>query len=165
MYVPSIYQINFEQLKQKSINSIIIDLDNTLVESSQMHVPPQLRNWLKALQENQFKITIVSNNSKDRVSQFARSLDIPYIYAARKPLAIAFHKAMRIMESELNQTVVVGDQLLTDVLGGNRLGIYTILVVPVSEHEGWMTRVNRKLERMIFWWLRRRGYLKWGERR
>lgn len=159
MYIPSIYQINIQELRRRGINSIIVDLDNTLVESTRPDATPKLINWLKELKENQFKVIIVSNNSKARVSKFATPLDIPFIYTARKPLSTAFRKALKKLKCAREQTAVIGDQLFTDVLGGNRMGMYTILVVPVSKSEGTVTRFNRRLERYIFRWLKKKGYL------
>jgi uncharacterized protein len=59
------------------------------------------------------------------------------------------------------ETVVIGDQLFTDVLGGNRLGFHTILVVPVAETDGFWTRINRRMERVALYWMRRKGMITW----
>lgn len=158
MYVPSIYQIDLEALKQQGITSIIVDLDNTLVESTQLDAPPQLLDWFRKLRQEEFRVMIVSNNSKHRVTRFAQPLSIPYIYTARKPLSFAFRKAIQHLACRRDEIAVVGDQLLTDVLGGNRMGLFTILVVPVSQSEGWLTRTNRRLESLIFHWLKKNNY-------
>lgn len=158
MYVPSIYQIDLEALKQQGITSIIVDLDNTLVESTQPYAPPKLLAWLNRLHQEEFRVMIVSNNSKHRVTRFAQPLAIPYIYTARKPLSFAFRKAMQHLACRRDQIAVVGDQLLTDVLGGNRMGLFTILVVPVSQSEGLLTRTNRWVERLIFHLLKKNNY-------
>jgi HAD superfamily phosphatase (TIGR01668 family) len=158
-YVPSIYKINLEELKEKGMKSIIVDLDNTLVESDRQDATPLLIEWLERLQELGFQVMIVSNNSKTRVSQFAIPLQIPFIHKARKPLPKCFRKAMIELNSDISHTVMVGDQLLTDVLGGNRMGLYTILVVPISNTEGFFTKMNRRVERFVFRWMEKRGLL------
>jgi uncharacterized protein len=158
-YVPSIYKINLEELKEKGMKSIIVDLDNTLVESDREAATPLLIEWLERLQELGFQVMIVSNNSKTRVSQFAIPLQIPFIHKARKPLSSCFRRAMYELDTEVASTVMVGDQLLTDVLGGNRMGLYTILVVPISNTEGFFTKVNRRIERFVFRWMEKRGLL------
>lgn len=156
-YVPSIYKINLEALKAKGMKSLIVDLDNTLVESDCRDATPDLMQWLQRTQELGFQVMIVSNNNKNRVSRFATPLGIPFIHKARKPMSTAFRKAIKELGAEVNSTVMVGDQLLTDVLGGNRMGLYTILVVPISKTEGLATKINRRLERLVLARLEKRG--------
>jgi HAD superfamily phosphatase (TIGR01668 family) len=158
-YVPSIYKINLEELKEKGMKSIIVDLDNTLVESDRKDATPLLIEWLQQLQHFGFQVMIVSNNNETRVSQFAIPLQIPFIHRAKKPLTASFRKAMVELDTEVSCTVMIGDQLLTDVLGGNRMGFYTILVVPISKTEGFFTKVNRRVERVFFRWMEKRGLL------
>ncbi|MXQ53506.1 YqeG family HAD IIIA-type phosphatase [Shimazuella alba] len=158
-YVPSIYKINLLELKEKGIKSIIVDLDNTLVESDRKDATPLLIEWLQHTQHLGFQVMIVSNNNETRVSEFAIPLQIPFIHKARKPLSSSFRRALIELETDPNCTVMVGDQLLTDVLGGNRIGLYTILVVPMSKTEGFFTKVNRRVERLVFRWMDKRGLL------
>lgn len=80
---------------------------------------------------------------------FAKPLGIPFIFEARKPLTRAFQQALHDMKLKKEEVVVIGDQLLTDVFGGNRIGLHTILVVPVAQTDGFFTRVNRNIERRI----------------
>jgi uncharacterized protein len=160
LYVESIYEIDFDKLKHRGVTSIIVDLDNTLVESTRPDATPRLVKWLDRVQEMGFHVIIVSNNNKTRVSYFATPLRIPFIHRAKKPLTSSFRKAMRRLGTNHTETAVVGDQLLTDILGGNRMGLYTILVVPLSNMEGFFTKINRKLERFIFRWMEKRGLLR-----
>jgi HAD superfamily phosphatase (TIGR01668 family) len=156
-YVPSIYKINLEALKAKGMKTLIVDLDNTLVESDCRDATPVLLEWLQRTKELGFQVMIVSNNNKNRVSRFAAPLGIPFIHRARKPLSAAFRKAIKELGAEVDSTVMIGDQLLTDVLGGNRMGLYTILVVPISKIEGFGTKINRRLERIVLSRLEKRG--------
>ena len=103
---------------------------------------------------------LVSNNKKDRVSNFGRILGVPALSKARKPRRRAFREAMRIMNTRPETTAVIGDQIFTDVLGGNRLGLYTILVVPLSKQEFIGTRCMRHLERVVLKILARRNLLR-----
>lgn len=80
-------------------------------------------------------------------------------------MTLAFKKAMRRLEVTASETVMIGDQLLTDVLGGNRLGLHTILVVPVSEAEGFFTKINRRMEQRVFRWMKQRGLLAWEDQK
>jgi HAD superfamily phosphatase (TIGR01668 family) len=163
LYANSIYHIDLTELKARGIKAVIVDLDNTLVESNRPDATPKLVSWLNEVRKLGFKVMIVSNNNKTRVSQFANPLNVPYIHAARKPLSLSFLKAMKILGVSKDETVVIGDQLLTDVLGGNRVGLYTILVVPVSEVEGFFTKLNRRVERFVFRWMERKGLLNWDQ--
>ena len=124
----------------------------------------QLANWLKLVHHKGFQLVVVSNNIEERVRRFCQPLGIPFISRARKPLGASFKKGAADVGTESEQIVVIGDQLLTDVLGGNRLGFYTILVVPLVETDGFFTRFNRKMERIIFYWLKKKGLIVWEEK-
>mgnify|MGYP001952779549 CR=1 FL=1 len=162
-HVKSIFEITPESLLDNGINGIITDLDNTLVEWDRPHATPKLISWFENMKNSNVKITIVSNNNEARVKEFADPLQIPFIPAARKPLGRAFNKAVRDMGLKKEETVVIGDQLLTDVLGGNRSGFQTILVVPVAQTDGWMTQLNRRVERRILNWFRKKGMIQWED--
>ncbi|ANE47263.1 hypothetical protein SY83_14410 [Paenibacillus swuensis] len=157
--VKSIYDIDLDSLIKQGIKGIITDLDNTLVGARDPLATPELVEWLAGLKRLGFKVTIVSNNSHGRVHAFSSPLDIPFIHAARKPSTRAFRKALQLMELEPGQTVVIGDQMLTDVLGGKRIGMYTILVAPISlPDEGFFTKVfNRNIERLALSNLSKKG--------
>lgn len=162
-HVKSIFQITPESLKEKGIKGIITDLDNTLVEWDRPNATPKLINWFEEMKKENIKITIVSNNNRERVQAFSDPLNIPFIFQARKPMGKAFLKAIGDMGLKKEETVVIGDQLLTDVLGGNRSGFHTILVVPVASTDGVWTRFNRLIERRILNWFRKKGMLLWED--
>ncbi|CAG7634939.1 YqeG family HAD IIIA-type phosphatase [Paenibacillus allorhizosphaerae] len=146
--VNSIYEIDLHALYKQGYRGIITDLDNTLVGAKAPLATPELIDWLKVVGQVGFQIVIVSNNQRERVTQFAEPLSLPFIYRAKKPTNASFRRALHIMNLKAEQTVVIGDQMLTDVLGGNRMGLYTILVQPISPiDEGFFTKVNRRLEK------------------
>ncbi len=146
----NIFEINTDQLVKLGIKGIITDMDNTLVPWSDWIVYPNLAEWFSELKQKGFKLVIVSNNSRDRGGRLARELDIPAIWYAVKPRRGAFKKALAIMQLEPDEVAVVGDQIFTDVLGGNRLGLFTIHVEPISEKEFIWTKLMRILERLVF---------------
>ncbi|WP_068674391.1 YqeG family HAD IIIA-type phosphatase [Oceanobacillus sp. Castelsardo] len=162
-YVKSIFDIQPETLKEKGIRGIITDLDNTLVAWDVEHATPEVIEWFKLMKEHDIKITIISNNNVNRVKVFSEPLDTPYIYSARKPLKRAFKKVQKNLNLKKEEIVVIGDQVLTDVLGGNSAGLYTILVVPIVQTDGKITRINRKIERIILKKLRNQGKISWEE--
>ncbi len=162
-HVKSILDISPEHLRTKGIKGIITDLDNTLVEWDRPQATPQLVKWFEEIKEHGILVTIVSNNNEGRVKAFADPLEIPFLFKARKPLAGSFNRALSQMNIKKDEAVVIGDQLLTDVLGGNRSGFHTILVVPVAQTDGLATKFNRFVERRILNWFRKKGMLRWEE--
>lgn len=149
LYVDSIYQIDFEKLKQRGISGIIIDLDNTITEWDNPHLSDQTFDWFAKMKDAGLKACIASNNNHARVIKAVEKLDIPYVAKANKPRRGAFRKAMEMMKTKPEQTAVVGDQIFTDILGGNRLNLFTILVVPINTKEFIGTRLVRIVERRV----------------
>ncbi|MBS4176262.1 YqeG family HAD IIIA-type phosphatase [Lederbergia citrea] len=162
-YVKSIYDIKPEELKNKGIKGVITDLDNTLIEWDRPTATPKLIKWFDEMKRHDIKVIVVSNNNEQRVKAFSDPLGIPFIHKARKPLGSAFRRAVKSMGISREETVIIGDQLLTDVLGGNRAGFETILVVPVAKSDGFFTRFNRMVERRIMANFKRRGLIDWED--
>ncbi|MDF0728567.1 YqeG family HAD IIIA-type phosphatase [Cytobacillus sp. S13-E01] len=162
-HVKSIFDISPKKLAARGIKGIITDLDNTLVEWDRKSATPQLIEWFRLMKNEGIMVTIVSNNIEQRVKAFSDPLEIPFIFEARKPMVKAFRKAVMEMNLKSEEIVVIGDQLLTDVLGGNRSGLHTILVVPVAQTDGFFTRINRRIERRLLTWMKRKGMLYWEE--
>ncbi|TJY43491.1 YqeG family HAD IIIA-type phosphatase [Cohnella pontilimi] len=156
--VHTVFDIDLDALQARGVRGIITDLDNTLVSAKTPLATPELVTWLERVRTIGFKVVILSNNNSTRVAKFAEPLDIPFVPAARKPSSIAFRKALDKLELVPEQAVVVGDQMLTDVLGGRRMGLHTILVTPIAPaEEGWTTRINRLIEKIALKRLRRKG--------
>ncbi|WP_077327108.1 YqeG family HAD IIIA-type phosphatase [Virgibacillus siamensis] len=162
-HVKSIFDVHPDVLRQKGIKGIITDLDNTLVAWDVRNATPEVIQWFQLMKENDIKVTIISNNKQERVKIFSQPLDTPFVFSARKPLSYAFKSAAKEMKLKKEEVVVIGDQLLTDVLGGNFAGFYTILVVPIVKTDGKLTRINRKLERRILHYMRKKGKISWEE--
>ncbi|MBO9129566.1 YqeG family HAD IIIA-type phosphatase [Bacillus sp. 165] len=162
-YVKNVYYITPDLLKERGVKGIITDLDNTLIEWDRANATPELEEWFRTIKESGIQVTVVSNNNERRVKAFCDPLGIPFIHSARKPMTRAFKQALNSMNYTEEEVVVIGDQLLTDVLGGNRLGLHTILVVPVAQSDGFMTRFNRKIERRLMKNMKRKGLIHWEE--
>lgn len=148
-FASSLLTVPMGFLQDKGIKGLIIDLDNTLTNWNNEEINPQTVEWLLNLQRNDFKICIVSNNNKSRIESTLRNLAIPFIANALKPTKKSFFKAMEILGTNTNNTAIIGDQIFTDILGGKRVGIFTILVPPLSRKEFMGTRIMRVLERVI----------------
>lgn len=156
-YRRSIFAIDLDKLKQQGVRAIMLDLDNTLVRWNHPDPTPGLLEWLERVREKGMKACIVSNNNSARVGEFARKVGIPFVAGAVKPRRKGFRQAMELLGVTADQTVMVGDQIFTDVLGGNRTGAYTILVVPIDPSEFIGTRIVRKIERGVLHYLHRQG--------
>lgn len=156
--VNSIYDIDLQELWKQGYRGIITDLDNTLVGAKAPLATSELTDWLKVVSQIGFRVVVVSNNKRTRVTKFAEPLSLPFIFRAKKPIGLSFRRALRIMNVSAGQAVVIGDQMLTDVLGGNRMGLYTIMVLPISpKDEGFFTKINRRLEKAALTMMRRLG--------
>ena len=94
---------------------------------------------------------------------FSKSLKVDYIFKAKKPRGRAFDRAMHSMSLNPSEIVVIGDQMLTDVFGGKRRGLFTIMVVPVKQTDGFVTKFNRIIERRLLQHFRKKGYITWEE--
>ena len=162
-YVKSVFSLSPEKLKEKGIKAIITDLDNTLVAWDCPDATPEISRWVKEMRDAGLKVTVVSNNNESRVKTFCDPISISFIFDAHKPLTRSFHKAVSLMGVRKEEVVVIGDQLLTDIFGGNRAGLHTILVVPVAKSDGFVTRFNRMIERRIMAGMKRRGMIKWED--
>ena len=162
-YVQSVFQIDIEKLANSGFKGIITDLDNTLVGWDVKTPTKEIQEWFKKANDLGLTITIVSNNNEKRVSGFSKDLDVDFIFKARKPMGRAFKKAIQHMNIKPEETIVIGDQMLTDVLGGNNNGLYTIMVVPVKKTDGFLNRLNRIIERRLLNYFKRKGYITWEE--
>lgn len=149
IFLNTIYELDTALLKDLKINSIIVDIDNTLVSWNTKEPDDKVYELVRKLGAEGFNICILSNGTRKRVEEFNKYLKLPAVYKAIKPSKTAFRRAMKLMNSVPANTAVIGDQIFTDVLGGNRLGLYTILVAPISDKEFIWTRIIRKLERHI----------------
>ncbi len=159
LYLRSVFDLPIDHLKELGIRGLIFDLDNTLLNWNAYEVTPEAKELFIRLQDAGFLSCLVSNNKRDRVEAVARVLDLPAISKARKPRRRAFRQALATLGTTKKETAVIGDQLFTDVLGGNRLGLYTILVMPLSKTEFFGTRMVRSLERFVLGRLIQRGFL------
>lgn len=156
MYVDSIMDIPLDKLKQMNIQTFIFDLDNTITGWNSNEITTEVSDWFKKIKEAGFKACILSNNGHLRVYQVAQDLGIPFICRAKKPRRGAFNRAVSLMGVKPEQTAVIGDQIFTDILGGNRAGLFTILVVPIAKREFMGTKVSRVMEYFVLRRLKKR---------
>lgn len=151
LVVGCIADIDIDSLVSQGIAGIIIDMDNTLAPWRSTEIPPLHIEWVKKVKSHGIKLCILSNAASDiRVQPAADLLGVPFITKACKPLAVGFTRAAKLLDLPMNKIAVAGDQVFTDIWGGNRLGIFTILTNPLSKREAVITLVlQRPLERLL----------------
>lgn len=162
IYQKSIYTIDYRKLKENGIRLLLFDLDNTLSPVGEDEPTDKLKKFMTELKE-EFEVLIFSNSPRKRVLNFAEQLDIAGIYFACKPMRKKFDMVLREYKHEENEVAIIGDQLLTDIVGGNKVGIVTILVNPISTKDGFFTKWNRHKEDKIIKKLRDRDLFTKGK--
>jgi len=157
VYVDSICNIDLKKLKKvKNIKGIIVDLDNTLVAWGKKEVSQRIIDWVKEAKRLEFKLCIVSNTNSKRVAELAKIFNIPYHSKYFKPFSVAFNNGLKILDTKKTETVVIGDQIFTDIWGGNILKLLTILVAPIAKKDSLGTFLHRNFEKVIISsWLRK----------
>lgn len=148
-------------LHAHGIVGVILDLDNTLVRWHRDDMTDAVMEWLWTLKAAGIKLCILSNSMLSRRSErIAERLGCPNIRQARKPSRSGFHRALEAMGTSPETTAIVGDQMFTDIVGGNRLGLHTVMVRPIHPKEFPATRyLSRPLERLLLHRFRRSGHL------
>lgn len=143
--LPGLTHLTPEFLTARGLKGVILDLDNTLLPYEGEEIPEDLLAWFQGLKESSISLYLLSNSRPGRFKRVQAALDLPGHAPALKPW-FGFRKAIRTLGLSPDQVAVVGDQVFTDVLGGNLVGAYTILVPPLGEREFFYTRFIRLLE-------------------
>ena len=149
LYLKSVTALPPALLKRWGVRGLILDVDNTLTTHGNPHPDPGVLRWLKIMREHHIEMTILSNNSSQRVEPFAKTLRMGFVANAGKPLAFGFKRAAAKLGLPRNQIAVVGDQIFTDILGGNLWGAKTVLVKPIEPETTGFFHLKRLLERDI----------------
>jgi hypothetical protein len=130
---PSIMHIDLARLRAQGVKLLLADLDNTLVPYGVAAPTQEIREWKAALEREGLTLFLLSNSRKPgRAQRFAEDLGIPYEGHAGKPKSGGFRRAMERMGATPQETAIVGDQIFTDVWGGNNAGVLTLLVKPIQ---------------------------------
>jgi len=153
LYYSSVHAIDLDALSRDGVRVLLMDLDNTLLPRDTNVVPDELKLWAAGLKKRGFRVCLVSNNWHERVHHVASELGFDLVDKAVKPLPFAFLAALKRAGARTAEAAVVGDQLFTDILGGNMLGMRTVLVAPLSATDLPHTLLLRRLESLV---LRRR---------
>lgn len=144
----STYHIDFQRLYRDGFRGIVFDIDNTLVPHG-ADADERAIELFKNLKEMGFRCCLLSNNNKKRVLRFNKDIHLPSIYNAAKPLKKGYLKAMEHIGTDVNNTIFVGDQLFTDIVGANGVGLYSIFVESIHPKEEIQIVFKRKLEKIV----------------
>ena len=161
-YYKSIYDIDYKKLRNEGIRALLFDSDNTLALISEGLPPKKVLDFIGKLSKD-FDIYIVSNNNRDRIEKFCKPFNAEFVSFALKPLSKGFRQIKRKRNYKKSEMCVIGDQLMTDIFGGNRYKCFTILVDPLGKKDLKVTFVNRFIENRIINHLSKKGILERGK--
>lgn len=141
--------IPYELIDEQNIKLLIFDMDNTLIDNKHTY-SKNLKKWATEMKEKGIMLYILSNSPFGKVVQkIAKDLGMKYIYNAKKPFLKGFYKIQKETNVSKENIMMIGDQLFTDVWGGNRFGIKTLLVKRINKKETFISRVKRPIEKVI----------------
>lgn len=148
-FVETVLDINLDLLRERGINTLLLDLDNTVLPRDKDEIPEDIAEWMRSLPEKGFKVCLLSNNWHGRIQEVAGEFGYELVSKAVKPLPPAFLMALKRIGAQPRETAMVGDQFFTDVLGASFLTMTTVMVRPLSQQDLTHTLMLRKLERLI----------------
>ena len=163
MYQKSIYHIDYEKLRENGIKCLLFDLDNTCVPFKDTLPNKKLKDLFETLKDMDFKVVIFSNATKKRITPFKNGLNVDCSASSKKPNTNKLMKVIKMFGYDLSEVVLIGDQLFTDILCGNRAGIKTVLVNPMSKDDLIFTKFFRYFERNKFKKFAKKGILVKGK--
>ena len=158
-YISSLTDIGPEFFLDRGIKGLILDLDNTLIAWKAGVLEPDMIELIKTYKDAGLQLCVVSNAFNKRVTNLLHPLGVPWVARAGKPKRKPFVKALDILGTTTGETAVIGDQIFTDILGGNRIGLYTVLVIPISKKEFIGTKIVRMVEKLLLIRLAQKGII------
>lgn len=148
-FCDKVTDISVKMLKSLEVDTLFLDVDNTIASYTSKEPAPGVMEWLNRVQKSGYRVYIVSNNFKDRVSRISEKFGLPFVSFAMKPLPTGFLKAKRVTGDKGRRCLVVGDQVFTDILGANLSGMKSVLVKPIEHETSASFRVRRHFEKRI----------------
>lgn len=147
-YKDKVSDIDVDNLVKMGIKGVLVDIDNTLIDYYE-NVTPETYEWVEKVKKAGIIFYLLSNNNKERVEKIGSKFNVKGIYHAKKPRRVGIINAMKELKLKNSELAIIGDQVFTDVYGGNRLNIYTILVNQINKKDIWMTVWKRPIEKLI----------------
>lgn len=149
-WLKNVLQIDREFLEKHGVSAMVLDMDNTLSMHGDPAAEDGVMEWLDKMRGLGIKMRVVSNNREKRVAPLAAVLGLEYTANGAKPLTFGVNRAVRDMGAKKSETLVIGDQIFTDVMAGNLAGIRTVLVEPFHLEKTWTFRLKRRIESLVF---------------
>ena len=162
VYQSNIYKIDYKKLKKNGIKCLLFDLDNTLVSYKTKEPDIKVKELISLLEQD-FKVIIMSNSNKERLRPFKEQLNIDVAFRSHKPFRAKYEKILDLYKYKENEIACIGDQLLTDICGANRMGFTSILIDRIDKWEIIPTRFNRIIEKFILIGFKKKKILVKGE--
>lgn len=144
----SAYSLDYRKYYEMGYRGVIYDIDNTLVPHG-ADADERAVMLFEELRSIGFDVCLLSNNKKNRVERFNKSVNANYIFKAQKPYSKNYYQAAAMMKISVKSVLCIGDQLFTDIYGGNLAGIHTILVNPIDKKEEIQIVLKRFLEKPV----------------
>lgn len=145
-----ITDITSEILYRFDIKGLMLDVDNTMSTHHGTVLTEGLLEWIDYMRQSGIELIVLSNSKRWRIEPFAKRISLPFISLAAKPLPFGYLRAVKALGFKRKNTAIVGDQIFTDVLGGNAVGVKSILLTPIKLESGWSFKLRRKLENKVF---------------
>ena len=149
-WLKSVLMIDENFLYEHNVSAMVLDMDNTLSMHGNPAAEEGISEWLDKMRELGIKMRVVSNNNTKRVEPLAEILGLPFTANGAKPLTFGVNRAVKAMGAKRSETLVIGDQIFTDVMAGNLAGIRTVLVEPFHLENTWTFRLKRRIESLVF---------------
>lgn len=148
-YKKKVFDINFKKLYEDGIRLIIFDIDNTLKTYGEKVPSKEIKELFNSIRNEKINICLVSNGRKSRVDKFNEEINLDATYLSLKPFPFKIFKMMNRFKAKRKETVLIGDQIFTDVLAGKLAFIKTVLVEPIEPKKTNVEKIKRKLEKTI----------------
>ncbi len=149
-WLKNVLMIDENFLYEHNVSAMVLDMDNTLSMHGNPAAEDGVLEWLDKMRGLGIKMRVVSNNNTKRVAPLAEILGLPFTANGAKPLTFGVNRAVKAMNAKKSETLVIGDQIFTDVMAGNLAGIRTVLVEPFHLEKTWTFRLKRRIESLVF---------------
>lgn len=145
-----ITDITVELLNKHDIKALLLDVDNTMSTHHGTVLTDGLTEWIAKMSDSGIKLMVLSNSKRFRIEPFAARIGLPFISLGCKPLPTGYLRGVKALGEKRKNVAIVGDQIFTDILGGNIVGVKSILLTPIKLEDGWSFKVRRKLEKKLY---------------
>lgn len=163
LYLPSVYELTAEKLKSLNINTVIFDIDNTLVPYWVKTPDEKLKAYFQSLIDAGITVSVLSNSREERSRIFCSEMNLSYVYRAGKPGTKGMRKLLKKLGASPEHSLIAGDQIFTDVWCGNKSGVFSVLIKQITLKDELITLPKRPFEKIVL--LFYKLYLKRGKTR